>query len=148
MKATATAMTAVRPKIQVLLVDDHPVVRRGIADLLNSEHDLQVCGEASNMQDAMDLVTRLKPGLLIVDISLEGNNGVELMKCLLGRVSMPILAYSMHDESIYAERCLNAGARGYVMKQAPPKTLIEAIRHVLGGKTYLSPAMSDRLLDK
>jgi DNA-binding NarL/FixJ family response regulator len=136
------------PKTQVLLVDDHPIVRRGIAELIGRESDLAVCGEASNMQEAMTLAQKLKPGLMIVDVSLGGNNGLELMKNLSGRVSMPFLAYSMHDETIYAERCLHAGARGYLMKQAPPETLLEAIRHVLSGKTYLSDRMSERLLGK
>ena len=91
----------------------------------------------------------VNPDLAIVDISLEGNNGVELMKNLTGRAgSPPILAYSMHDESIYAERCLRAGAKGYVMKHAPPEALVEAIRQVLKGKIYLSEPMSDRLLGK
>ncbi len=136
-------------KTQIVLVDDHPIVRKGIAELINSEPDLQVCGEASTMQEAMSLVTKLKPGLLIVDISLDGNNGVELMKNLSGRPgSPPILAYSMHDESIYAERCLRAGAKGYVMKHSSPEILLEAMRQVLKGKIYLSEPMSDRLLGK
>jgi DNA-binding NarL/FixJ family response regulator len=101
------------------------------------------------MQDAMSLSAKLKPGLLIVDISLDGNNGVELMKNLAGRPGAPpILAYSMHDESIYAERCLRAGAKGYVMKHSAPEVLLEAMRQVLKGKIYLSEPMSDRLLGK
>src|SRR5262245_7528739 len=100
MAATATRATG-KAKTQVVLVDDHPIVRKGIAELINAEADLEVCGEASTMQEAMTLATKLKPGLMIVDISLEGNNGVELMKNLSGRPgSAPILAYSMHDESI------------------------------------------------
>jgi len=129
-------------------VDDHPIVRRGIAELIGREADLAVCGEASTMQEAMALADKLKPGLMIVDVSLDGNNGVELMKNMSGRISTPVLAYSMHDETIYAERCLHAGARGYLMKQARPETLLEAIRYVLSGKTYLSDRMSERLLGK
>src|SRR5262245_23707344 len=103
MAATTAARATGKTKTQVLLVDDHPIVRKGIAELINSESDLEVCGEASSMQEAMSLASKLKPGLMIVDISLEGNNGVELMKNLAGRPgSAPILAYSMHDESIYA----------------------------------------------
>jgi DNA-binding NarL/FixJ family response regulator len=147
MAATGTTASS-KQKTNVLLVDDHPLVRRGIAELINAEPDLHVCGEASNMQDAIGLVTKLKPGLLIVDISLDGNNGVELMKNLVGRFAVPILAYSMYDESIYAERCLHAGARGYVMKQAPPEMLLAGVRQVLKGKTYLSDKMSERLLGK
>src|SRR5262245_5153235 len=99
--AATTASRATKTKTQVLLVDDHPIVRKGIAELINAEPDLEVCGEASTMQEAMSLAGKLKPGLMIVDISLEGNNGVELMKNLSGRPgAAPILAYSMHDESI------------------------------------------------
>jgi DNA-binding NarL/FixJ family response regulator len=149
MAATTTARAATKTKTQVLLVDDHPIVRKGIAELINAEPDLQVCGEAATMQEAISLATKLKPGLLIVDISLDGNNGVELMKNLSGRQGAPpILAYSMHDESIYAERCLRAGAKGYVMKHSPPEVLLEAMRQVLKGKIYLSEPMSDRLLGK
>jgi DNA-binding NarL/FixJ family response regulator len=149
MPPSAAARSATKSKTPVVLVDDHPILRRGIAELINSEADLEVVGEASTMQEAMSLATKLKPGLLIVDISLEGNNGVELMKNLAGRAGAPpILAYSMHDEAIYAERCLRAGAKGYVMKHAPPETLVEAIRQVLKGKIYLSEQMSDRLLGK
>ncbi len=149
MAATTATRATTKIKTQVLLVDDHPIVRRGIAELINSEPDLQVCGEASTMQEAMSLTTKLKPGLLVVDISLDGNNGVELMKTLSNRPgSPPILAYSMHDESIYAERCLRAGAKGYVMKHSSPESLLEAMRQVLKGKIYLSEPISDRLLGK
>jgi DNA-binding NarL/FixJ family response regulator len=136
-------------KTNILLVDDHPMIRRGIADLINGESDLAVCGEAGTMQEAMSLTTKLRPGLVIVDVSLDGNNGIELMKNMASRWSqMPILAYSMHDESIYAERALRAGAKGYVMKQAPPEALLTAIRQILKGKLYLSDQISDRLLGK
>ncbi len=149
MTANTATRAGTKNKTQVVLVDDHPIVRKGIAELINSEPDLEVCGEASTMQEAMSLVTKLKPGLLIVDISLDGNNGVELMKNLSGRPGAPpILAYSMHDESIYAERCLRAGAKGYVMKHSSPEILLEAMRQVLKGKIYLSEPMSDRLLGK
>jgi DNA-binding NarL/FixJ family response regulator len=138
-----------KPKTRIILVDDHPIVRRGIADLINSEADLGVVGEAGTMQEAMTLASTLKPELMIVDVSLDGNNGIELMKNLTSRWStLPILAYSMHDEAIYAERALRAGAKGYVMKEAEPDSLLAAIREVLKGKIYLSSAMSDRLLGK
>jgi DNA-binding NarL/FixJ family response regulator len=138
-----------KAKTSVLLVDDHPIVRRGIAELINAESDMEVVGEASNMQDALGQMQKLSPSLVIVDVSLEGNNGIELMKNLSSLApEVPLLAYSMHDESIYAERALRAGAKGYVMKQAPPETLISAVRQILKGKLYLSEAMSDRLLGK
>lgn len=146
---TTTVSRSTRPKTNVLLVDDHPMIRRGIADLINGEADYQVCGEAATMQEAMALTSKTKPDLLIVDVSLDGNNGIELMKNLSSRwPAIPLLAYSMHDESIYAERALRAGAKGYVMKQSPPETLLEAIRQVMKGKIYLSDAMSDRMLGK
>ncbi|MFT3784679.1 MAG: response regulator transcription factor [Tepidisphaeraceae bacterium] len=151
-KATPAA-TTVTPsgakKARILLVDDHPVLRRGVAELINAEPIYEVCGEAANLADAYSLVNKLKPDLCVVDISLDGNNGVELMKELSYRwPDLPILAYSMHDEQIYAERALRAGAKGYVMKQHPPEALLAAIKVVLKGKIYLSDQMSDRLLGK
>jgi DNA-binding NarL/FixJ family response regulator len=146
---TLNRATSTKSKTKVLLVDDHPIVRRGIADLINSEPDLEVSGEAATMQDALAAMAKVRPGMVIVDVSLDGNNGIELMKNLSSRSpTIPILAYSMHDESIYAERALRAGAKGYVMKQAPPESLLSAIRQILKGKIYLSEAMSDRLLGK
>ena len=141
--------TSGKPKTAVLLVDDHPVLRRGIADLIDAEPDLAVVGQAANMQEAIALAARLKPQLVIVDVSLDGNNGIELMKTLAARwPEMPLVAYSMHDEAIYAERSLRAGAKGYVMKDSDPDELLRAIREVLKGKIHLSEAMSDRLLGK
>jgi DNA-binding NarL/FixJ family response regulator len=138
-----------KPKSRVMLVDDHPLLRHGIADLVNGESNLEVCGEAGNMQDAFTLAGKLKPDLVIVDVSLNGNNGIELMKTLSTRYpSIPLLAYSMHDESIYAERALRAGAKGYVMKQASADILLGAIQQVLSGKMYLSKQMSEHLLGK
>ena len=143
------AATTTTKKTKVLLVDDHPILRRGISEVINSEYDLEVCGEASTLAEAYAAVNKLKPDLMIVDISLDGNNGIELMKELSNRwASLPLLAYSMHDEQIYAERALRAGAKGYVMKHHPPETLIEAVRQILRGKIFLSEAMSDRLLGK
>jgi DNA-binding NarL/FixJ family response regulator len=136
-------------KARILLVDDHPVLRLGIADLIRSEASLEVCGEASSLSEAYQLVARLKPDLVIADISLEGNSGIELIKELTYRwETLPVLAYSMHDEQIYAERSLRAGARGYVMKQHAAETLLQAIHRVLEGRIYLSKDVSDRLLGK
>ena len=100
------------------------------------------------MQEAIALAAKHHPGLMIVDVSLDGNNGLELMKNMSGRDTAPFLVYSMHDETVYAERCLRAGAKGYLMKQAPPESLLTAIRHVLDGKTYLSEKMSEQFLGK
>ncbi len=134
---------------QVMLVDDHPMLRRGVAEAINSQADLKVVAEAGTMQEAFKLVSENKPDIVIIDVSLDGNNGLELMKQLMFRdAEVRMLAYSMHDEQIYAERALRAGAKGYLMKQEPPETLLNAIRTVLSGKIHLSPAISDRLLGK
>lgn len=147
--APRSTLSTSKTKTTILLVDDHPMVRRGIAELINAEPDLEVAGEAATMQEALAQLSKARPGLVIVDVSLDGNNGIELMKNISARASAPpILAYSMHDESIYAERALRAGAKGYVMKQAPPEALLSAVRQILKGKLYLSEPMSDRLLGK
>jgi len=149
MSTPSAPRVSAKVKTRIVLVDDHPMLIRGIADLINGEPDLEVVGEASTFQEAMALVTKVKPGLVIVDVSLDGNNGIELMKNLSGREGAPpILAYSMHDESIYAERALRAGAKGYVMKQAAPEVLLNGIHQILKGKIFLSEQMSERLLGK
>ena len=149
MTTTSSPRLSTKTKTRIVLVDDHPMLIRGIADLINGEPDLEVVGEASTFQEAMAMVAKVKPGLVIVDVSLDGNNGIELMKNLSGREGAPpILAYSMHDESIYAERALRAGAKGYVMKQAPPEVLLSGIQQILKGKIFLSEQMSERLLGK
>lgn len=137
-------------KRRIFLVDDHPVTREGLARLLNCEPDLQVCGEAGTAAAAVSKIDSLNPDLVIVDVSLaKGSSGLELMKDLASRDSrMPMLALSTHDESLYAERALRAGARGYVMKQEPTETVMEAIRKILAGELYLSKAMNDQLLRK
>jgi DNA-binding NarL/FixJ family response regulator len=134
---------------RIVLVDDHPMLRRGVGEAINAESDLRVIAEAGTMQEAFKLVSEHKPDVVIIDVSLDGNNGLELMKQLNFRdPELKMLAYSMHDEQIYAERALRAGAKGYLMKQEPPETLLTAIRTVLGGKIHLSPQISDRLLGK
>jgi DNA-binding NarL/FixJ family response regulator len=136
-------------KTRIVLVDDHPMLRRGVAVLINGEPTLTVCGEASNFAEAYAQVAKLKPDLVIVDIGLEGNDGVELTKELCRRwPELPVLAYSAHDEDLYAERVIRAGAKGYVMKSLPPEMLLDAIAQVSKGKIYLSDRMSDRLLGK
>jgi DNA-binding NarL/FixJ family response regulator len=136
-------------KTRIFLVDDHAIVRRGLAELINSEPRMEVCGEASTLGVAYSEIGKLRPDLVIVDISLEGNDGVELTKELCHRwADLPVLCYSMHDEELYAERALRAGAKGYVMKREPPESLLEAIGVVMAGKVYLSERMSDRLLGR
>jgi DNA-binding NarL/FixJ family response regulator len=135
-------------KRRVMIVDDHPIFRNGITQLINHEADLHVCGEVCSAADALSAVESLKPDVVILDISIQGTNGIELMKSVRALYpTLPALIVSMHDESIYAERALRAGARGYVMKAAPSEKVIEAIRRVLSGGLYLSEAIGGRLLD-
>jgi DNA-binding NarL/FixJ family response regulator len=133
---------------RILIVDDHPMMREGLRTLISRERDLAVCGEAETAGQALDAVANLKPDLVLADISLPGRNGVELIKEI--RALQPvvlILVISMHDESLYAERILRAGARGYIMKQESGPTMIQAIRQVLAGRIYLSGKMSARILE-
>ncbi|NQT93306.1 MAG: response regulator transcription factor [Lentisphaerae bacterium] len=132
---------------RILIVDDHPIVRNGLSHLIQREGDLTVCGEADSAADALALVEKTDPDVVLVDISLEGTNGLELTKAMHEqRPELSVLVLSMHDESLYAERALRAGARGYVMKQEAPEILIKALREVLAGKIYVSGAMASRLL--
>jgi DNA-binding NarL/FixJ family response regulator len=136
-------------KANVFLVDDHAVLRRGLADLINGEANLRVGGEAATLGEAYSEIGKTRPDLVIVDVSLDGNDGVELTKELRHRwPQLIVLAYSMHDEELYAERLLRAGAKGYVMKRHPPEVLLDAIRQVLDGKVYLSDQMSGRLIGR
>jgi DNA-binding NarL/FixJ family response regulator len=138
-----------RQKRRLLLVEDHPVTREGLAQLLNVQSDLQVCGQAGTAPEAMTAVEILHPDLVLVDISLGGTSGIELIKDLAGRdARLPILVLSTHDELLYAERCLRAGARGYVMKHERTERVMAAIRTVLRGGVYLSEQLRDRLLNK
>lgn len=134
-------------KKRILIVDDHPLLREGVAGLINREPDLHVCGEASNAADAMLAVSALGPDLALVDISLGERSGLELIKDLkIQHEALPVLVLSMHDESLYAERALRAGAQGYITKKAGGKALLKAIREVLDGRVFLSEQMSTRLL--
>ena len=136
-------------KTRVLLVEDHPIVRHGLMMLINDESDLSVCGEAESVKDAVEQVKKTKPDVVVVDIALSDGSGLDLIKELhAADPDLPILAVSMHDESIYAERALRAGAKGYIMKKAAMDSLLVAIRRVLDGEIYLSDAMSARLLKK
>jgi DNA-binding NarL/FixJ family response regulator len=136
-------------KARVLLVDDHPIVRQGLAQLIEATDDLSVCAEASTGREAMDLLNSTSPDVAIVDISLEDCNGVELIKSMIGaKPALACLAMSMYDETMYALRVLRAGGRGYVMKQEVPKKVLAALRQVLAGHVYLSDKMSTRLVDQ
>lgn len=133
---------------KILLVDDHPLMRRGQADLLNREPDLAVCGEAGTAREAMEAIAKLKPDLALVDMALPDKDGLELIKDIQAlHPGLPVLAMSMQDESLYAQRVLRAGGRGYVMKQEGPERLAAAIRTVLGGQVALSPRMSAKALE-
>jgi DNA-binding NarL/FixJ family response regulator len=136
-------------KHKILLVDDHPLVREWLANLINQQKDLQICGEAANSSEALELTGTLKPDLVIVDISLEGGSGIELIKNI--KVLHPgvlMIVLSMHDESLYAERALRAGARGYLMKREATKKVLQAIHSVLEGKLYMSERMHALMAEK
>lgn len=138
----------VKPKRKrVYLVDDHPIVRQGLIKLIEQEQGLEVCGEAGSVSSALAEIRKLDPDVILVDISLEDSNGLELIKLIndLG-LQIPMLVLSMHDESLYAEHALRAGASGYVMKQAAATTLIQAIEKVLEGEIYVSKTMSSQML--
>jgi DNA-binding NarL/FixJ family response regulator len=136
-------------KVKVLVVDDHPIVRQGLAQVINQEDDLVLDGEAGDAMEAMECFKKSKPDLAIIDISLKGASGIELTKSLLAlSPKLPILIISMYDESLYVERVLRAGARGYLMKQEATEKVVSAIRKILSGEIYVSEKMGDALLHK
>lgn len=138
-----------RPPAKVLVVDDHPVVRQGLAQLLRQEEDLAYCGGAEDAVEALKAIEKLQPDIAIVDISLRDTSGIELIKDIRIRFpKLPVVVLSMHDESFYAERVLRAGARGYVMKEEAAEKVLVALRKVLAGEIFLSESMSARLLSK
>jgi DNA-binding NarL/FixJ family response regulator len=132
---------------RILIVDDHPLVRTGFAQLIGDCPDLEVCGEAADMAEALRLIDSDCPDLAIIDLSLAGGSGLDLIERIKSRnLDILMLVASMHDETLYAERVLAAGARGYINKQEAQESIIRAIRQVLAGKVYLSQAMTERLL--
>ncbi len=134
-------------KKRVLVVDDHPIVREGLADLINKEKNLVVCGCAEDIPQALEALRTLKPDVVTVDISLKDASGIGLIKNIKAQYpDLPVLAISMHEESLYAERALRAGAKGYITKQQATENVIIAIRNVLQGQLYLSENMKDKLL--
>lgn len=136
-------------KRRVLIVDDHPVFRHGVSAMINAEPDLMVCGEAGTAPTALDAMRKLSPDVVIIDISLPGSNGIELLKAMKAETpKLPMLVVSMHDESLYALRALRAGALGYVMKAEALDSILTALRKVLQGDAYLSPKFSERLVFK
>ncbi len=142
---TTADQTVVRK--QVFLVDDHTILREGLATLINQSHDLQVCGEAATSEEALARIPLAKPDLVVVDLSLPDSGGMELLRLLkLRHPEIPALVLSMHDESVYAKRALRAGAKGYIMKQEAITEVQVAIRRVLEGGLYLSRKVSDWLV--
>ena len=132
---------------RILLVDDHPVVCAGLSELINQEPDLVVCGTAGDARQAMDAIQTLSPDLAIVDLSLKESSGLDLVRSLRGHAStVPILVMSMHDEKLFAERVLRAGALGYIMKQVAMDEVLVAIRRVIQGEVYVSPHMVTQLM--
>lgn len=136
-------------RTRVLLVDDHAVVRYGIAQLINRQSDMVVCGEEEDAARAMSAIEKLKPDLVIADISLKDSSGLELMRNIKAQYSgLPVLVVSAHDESIYAEIAFRAGALGYLMKQEALERIIAAIRRVLSGNIYVSDALAAKMLQQ
>lgn len=134
---------------KVLLVEDHPMFREHLGMLIKRELGLTICGEADNIQDAMRLIKETSPDVAIVDITLHGSSGLELLKDLKAQnIDLNILVLSMHDEDLYAERALRAGARGYISKNEASKEVIKALRSVLNGEIYVSQRMNAKLLSR
>jgi DNA-binding NarL/FixJ family response regulator len=136
-------------KRTVLVVDDHPLMRQGLALLINQQQDMRVCGEAEEAQAALQAVAQLRPDIMILDISLNGPDGIEILKTIRTTdPDLPVLVLSMHDEAIYAERALRARANGYIMKQEATEKVLVAVRRILSGEVYLSERMSNKMLQQ
>ncbi len=133
-------------KTRIILVEDHPIFRKGLAQLINNDRSMEIVGEAEDSLEALRIVKEQKPDMVIVDITLKDRNGIELIKDIRLRFpEMLIIVLSMHDEKIYAERALRAGARGYIMKQEAPETILKAINHVLNDNIYVSNEIATRI---
>jgi DNA-binding NarL/FixJ family response regulator len=142
-------MAVAGKKSKVFVVDDHPIVRQGLTLLINREQDLTVCGEAEDAQSAMHSVTSVRPDIMVIDISLNGPDGLDLLKDIRMRhPDLPVLILSMHDESIYAERALRAGAQGYIMKQEATEKVLVALRRILSHEIYVSERIANRMLQR
>lgn len=132
---------------RIIIVDDHPVVRMGLREVIGAEPDLEVVGEAGSTSEALDVISATNPDLVVTDVSLTGSSGLELVKQLRAKDdSIKLLVMSMHDESMFADRALRAGATGFINKEAPPEVMLQAIRRVLSGKLYVSADAADRML--
>jgi len=137
------------PKTRILLVDDHPLVREGLANLISQQPDFEICGEAGNEPQALELIGTVQPDVAIVDITLETGSGLELIRNIKALYpAVKTLVLSMHDEGLYAERALRAGARGYLMKREAAKKIIDGIRAVLAGQLYVSEKIISQMTEK
>jgi DNA-binding NarL/FixJ family response regulator len=142
-------MNAKSKKTRVLIIDDHPLLRQGIAVLINAEKDMEVCGQVDDALVAISKIEKLAPDIIVLDITLKSHNGIELLKNIKARFpQMQVLILSMHDENIYAPRALRAGAAGYVMKHEATENVITALRKILSGEIYMSQEVSSRLLNR
>lgn len=140
--------SATKATRKILIVDDHPMMRDGLAALISAQPDLAVCGQAADAREAMQAIESQRPDIVLMDISLPGKSGLEAVKDIQAlRPGLAVLVISMHDESLYAERVLRAGARGYIMKQEGGKRIMEAIRAVLENKVFVSEKISARILE-
>lgn len=141
--------SAAKRTTRILIVDDHPIVREGLTSLLSKQPDFEICGEADDIPHALRLVAETRPHVVTVDISLKSGSGLELIRRISeADRSIRMVACSLYDETLYAERALQAGARGYVNKHEATRTIVNAIRQILDGKTYLSERMSERLAER
>lgn len=135
--------------IKIIIVEDHPIFRMGMKEMIDSEKDLTVIGEAENVTEAIDLIKKKSPDFVIVDLSLKDSNGIELVREINNNYkNISSLVLSMHDESLHAERCIMAGAKGYIMKQEASESVITAIRHIMSDKIYVSPDIMSNILNK
>ncbi len=145
---TLSSTVSIAPKHFILVVDDHPIIRHGVCQTLGFEPDLEVVAEASSAAEALNALRTSPADLAVIDVSLNGTNGIELIKQIRNEhPRLPILVLSMHDESLYALRAVRAGAGGYIMKREAPDLLLTAVRKVLGGEVYLSPALERRVAE-
>ncbi len=145
---TTKSKQATKPRRRILILDDHPITRYGLTQLISHEADLMVCGEAATAQDALTAIKPAQPDLVLADITMPGRSGLDFIKDMQTQhPRVPVLVMSMHDESIYAERVLRAGGRGYIMKNEGGEKLLAAIRQVLHGQVYVSQNVSAAVLD-